>query len=326
MRGSPVYQITQLWQQSGINCIGTSRHAAKAAARSECQAGGINATPHLIGARTGIFSYGTADAYRDVWIAILKHARELDGTRNAELLTGDHAASFLRQKVANSSDGKPGVAFATYQQYAAAAQKLAVALQYYSDRQGTGRSYDFSVAIREVSAIASATLARFSGSRAYRDPSAVIQAIDIPDHQLAARLQYTSGARVSEIALVRPSQLLGMRNDPVTGEERGCIRAQGKGGRIAHHLTDPETYRTLSELVQLRGEFRIDKDCYRDSLRQACVVTDERYSGTHGFRWNRAAERVDEAMSHGLTYDQALACTAELLLHSRTAITEHYRK
>jgi hypothetical protein len=319
MRGSPVYQITKLWQESGINCIGTSRHEAKAQARHDCQMSGIQATPHHIGLKTGIHSYGTADAYRDVWISIVRHARTHDGIRDVEKLSGEHVAFFLHQKIAER------VSFATYQQYTAAAQKLAVALQLYSNSHTTGRTYDFNAAIKSTAEMARDTLTRFSGSRAYRNPSAVIQAIGNPDHRLAGQLQYSSGARISEIALIRHNQLLGMKLDPVTGKECGCILAQGKGGRIAHHLIDLDSYHKVMEIIRTRGEYRIDKDDYRDSIKKACTAVEERYTGSHGFRWNRAAERVTESMRHGMNYDQALAITALALSHSRTSITDHYR-
>ena len=148
MRGSPVYQIMQLWQKSGINQIGTSRHAAKAGARLEIAAHGGKGSSHDIAQRVGIHSYGTADAYRDVWIAILKHARNLDGTRDVEMLSNKHITSFLAHKVAD------GVKHATYQQYAAAAQKLAVALTGYAKKCGTGQNYSFEQAIKDVTKIA----------------------------------------------------------------------------------------------------------------------------------------------------------------------------
>jgi hypothetical protein len=320
MRGSAVYQILQIWKLSGIDQIGTSRHEAKDAARTALSDKHLNATPHRIALNTGIHSYGTADAYRDVWISILRHSKEFDGTKDIERLTGEQVASFLRSKI------ESGVAYATYQQYAAASQKLGVALQRYSAITGTGRTYDFASAIKDASA-GRESLKKFSGTRAYNNPQSVIAAITNPDHRLAATLQYSCAARVSDIALIKHNQLLGISKDLVTGEDKGTISAQSKGGRVANYLTDIPTYRHLEKIIEERGEFRINADDYRHSIRDAAHAVGETYmgKGSHGLRWNRASEKCEEGIRHGMHYSQALASTALALNHSRTSITEHYR-
>lgn len=319
MRGSPVYQVQQLWQHSGINRIGTSRHAAKLDVRQLLLASNQSAAPHQIAKQLGVHSYGTADTYRDVWVAILKHARDYHGIRDIEKLKGEHVASFLLSKV------EAGVSYATYQQYAAATQKLGVALQCYTKDAAPGR-FDFSSAVAEISILAKSSLERFSGVRAYQEPQRVIAAISDRDHRLAAQLQLTSGARVSEIALIKPEQLLGISKDPVTGQERGYIHTRGKGGRVNRHHTSPVAYKELELRIAEFGQFRIDKSDYRQSIKIACADVGCRYTGSHGFRWNRAAERHAECMAHGMTYTQALAEVALMLSHGRTSISEHYMR
>src|SRR5690242_11660011 len=112
MRGSTIYQVMTVW--SAIDQIGNSRHDAKIAARAELAAKGQAATPHNIGKVLGIHSYKTADAYRDVWVGIMKHAKAAHGMKDIERLTGEYVAGFLHAKVA------AGIRYATFQQYAAA--------------------------------------------------------------------------------------------------------------------------------------------------------------------------------------------------------------
>ncbi len=63
MRGSIVSQVQALYKLSGIARIGHSKYKAKELARSS------------IGKRLGIYSYSTADAYRDVWKQLLSYAK-----------------------------------------------------------------------------------------------------------------------------------------------------------------------------------------------------------------------------------------------------------
>jgi hypothetical protein len=320
MRGSAVFQVQALWRESGINQIGQSRHDAKNAVRSELAERGLSVSAQNISQSTGIHSYNSADAYRGVWIAIMRHAKSQYGIKNIEKLSGEHVASFLNSKVAE------GVRYATFQQYAAAGEKLAVALNGYAEIKATGERYDFTGSIKEIRQQAQVSLERFTGSRAYENPSAVIAAIANADHRLAAQLQLSSGARVSGVALIRENQLKGIVPDPVSGKTLGCYEVRGKGGKITMHFADVSIYKALEIRIASQGHFSVDKNAYRDSIRQGCVATGSNYSGSHGFRWNFASERFDQCMKSGRTYEQALAQVAREMSHERVGITEHYRR
>ena len=82
---------------------------------------------------TGCYSYSTADAYRDVWRACLGHAKENLGIKDIEKLSGEAVRAFLDSKI------DQGVAKATFGQYAAACEKLEVALNRYAEQHSTGR-------------------------------------------------------------------------------------------------------------------------------------------------------------------------------------------
>ncbi len=76
MRGSIVGQVQALYRLSGIAQIGYSKHRAKELARSS----GAK-TWHEIGKRLGIYSYSTADAYRDAWKQLLSYAKSSFGVK-----------------------------------------------------------------------------------------------------------------------------------------------------------------------------------------------------------------------------------------------------
>lgn len=315
MRGSTFYQVQALYEQSGINQIGESKHAAKEAARE----GGASTWSEM-GRQMGIHSYSTADAYREVWRGVLDHAKQEHGVKDIERLSPEVVQSYLQGRI------EQGVAHATYAKESAACAKLEQALNRYSEAHGRGNSYDFRGALAEARAEAR-DLARFEGSRAYDRPAALVAAVSNRDHQITASIQYESGSRIHEASLIRADQLQGYRADPITGEQRGVIEYQGKGGKEGEHLVSPATYQAVERIIQERGVFQIDKDSYRDSLAVAASTTGQEYAGngSHGLRWNYAQERCSALQEHhGLTYDQAMLQVSSEMGHERASITEHY--
>lgn len=313
MRGNCNYQVQTLYRESGICCIGQSRHAAKEAARS---AGAVTAAD--IAQKTGIHSYNTADSYRDTWRAVLEFARGEFRCKDIEHLTAEHVRAYLEAKI------EEGIAQATFANYAAACGKLQQALLLYAERHGTGMRYDFKAAISEARREANAELERFSGTRAYSSVQLLISAIGDVNLQLAATIQHQGGARLNEVSLVKAHQLRAISPDPITGDLKGKFAVQGKGGKVRYIAVDPDTYHKLERCIQEHGHFAINKDGYRSELKIAASASGQDYNGSHGLRWNYARERYAEAQQHGFTSDQALVITSKSMGHERSDITLHY--
>jgi len=310
MRGSTVYQVQLVFQT--VNEIGSSKHTAKAEARADGAA-----TWHQVGKELGVYSYSTADAYRDVWRACLDHAKQTAGIRDIEKLSGEAVRAFLVSKV------DQGVAHATFSQYAAALEKLEVALNRYAEQHGTGRQYAFSPEIQAARNVAG-QLERFDGSRAYADPDRLVVAVAQEPHNLAAALQREGGARISEINHVASPQLHGLREDRHSGVLKGWLAVEGKGGKEREIGVSPETYARLERVISGERRFEFDKDAYRAALKEAAAKTGQEYKGSHGLRWSWAQERHAELQERGLTYDQSLAEVSQEMGHERGDITEHY--
>jgi hypothetical protein len=310
VRGSTVYQVQQIFKV--VNEIGVSKHEAKAHARAEGAA-----TWHQIGKELGIHSFSTADSYRDVWRSCVDHAKETAGIRDIEKLSGQAVKAFLVSKV------EQGVAHSTFGQYAAALEKLEVALNRYAVQYGTGREYAFSTEI-QTARDAAVNLERFEGSRAYSDPDRLVAAVEREPHSLAAVLQREGGARISEINHVAMAQLRGVREDPRTGELKGWVEVQGKGGKVREIGVSPETYSRLEKVVSGGQRFEFDKDTYRADLKEAAAKTGQDYEGSHGLRWSWAQERHAKLQEAGMTYEQSLTQVSEDMGHQRGDITEHY--
>ncbi len=312
MRGSIVYQVQQVFQT--VNEIGSSKHEAKAEAR----AGGA-ATWHQVGKELGVYSYSTADAYRDVWRACLDHAKQTAGIKDIEKLSGEAVRAFLVSKV------DQGVAHATFGQYAAGCEKLEVALNRYAEQHGTGREYAFSPSIQGARDVA-VDLERFEGSRAYVNPDRLVAAVEKEQHNLAASIQREGGCRISEVNHITQNQLRGLREDPHTGEPKGWVYVEGKGGKEREVGVSPETYARLDVVVANGQRFEFDKDAYRADLKEAAAKTGQNYEGSHGLRWSWAQERHQELQQLGMTYDQTLSQISAEMGHERGDITEHYLK
>ncbi|MBW1953588.1 MAG: hypothetical protein JRI66_10975 [Deltaproteobacteria bacterium] len=319
MHGSIQHQVTHLYHASGIKQIGNSKHAAKARAR----AAGAK-TWHELGKHLGIYSYRTADAYRDVWRGVGQFAKETFGLKNMERLAGYHVGAYLQLKI------EMGVARATFFQYASACEKLELALNQYAKLRGTGREYDFAAEIQEARAEGQ-FLARFEGTRAHEHPDRIVRKMQ-GRYQLIATCQIEGGARLDEVRF-KEENLKKLHPDPITGEEKGWLAVDGKGGKKRDIMVSPAAYQAIAEQVLqlapgphwgIAGQ--ADRDAYRSEIKKACVQTREDYTGSHGFRWDFAQKRFREVQRAGLSYNEALWQVSHEMGHERADITLHYLK
>lgn len=318
MRGGTGWQVTELFLQSGIFQPGQSKHTAKEEARAELAQLGQPATWRNIGARLPIFSYGTSQEYKDVWHGFAQFAKSSLGVRDIERTTGEHIFAYLNNRA------EAGISRATFAKESAALAKMELALNRYSERLHRGNSYSFRTDIDRAVATHGRELARFTGSRAYSSPEQLINNMTTSEHQLVARIQFESGARISEAGFIRPVQLRGIDADRITGANRGYIGIIGKGGKANTISVSPQTYRLLGRYLDEHRELRIDHQAYRRDMSTAAQQTEQQYNGTHGLRWNFAVNRMDELQEHGLSYETALSITAHEMGHNRHDITEHY--
>lgn len=318
MHGSIIYQVDYLFSNS-VNAIGTSKHVAKEIAREKIttNAGTGNsrsATWHSIGKHLDIYSYRTADAYRAVWRNVFKYAKENYAVKDIEKLTGEHVAAYLNHKVEDK------VAYATFQQYAAAAEKLETALNIYTDAKNVINPHNFSAAIAEVREVAQKTLARSAGHREYAAPKAIIGQLR-GNFKIAGRLQLEAGLRIFETNMILKNQLL-------DGNRLKITKLAGKGGKIRIVHLSFKLYTELSNAIKNseHNRFEYDKSKYRANLKAAAIATNQPYAGksSHGLRWNYSQNRMIELQKQGLTRTQALSQVSHEDGHNRADITEHY--
>jgi site-specific recombinase XerD len=303
MRGGMGAQVTQVFNQSGIFQPERSKHEAKAEAR---ESGAKNSAE--IAEKTAIYSYQTAESYKDVWHQIADFAKENCDLRDIEKLSATDVKAYLENRAAE------GVAYSTFQKEVAAINKLENALNSYADKRGTGREYDFRSVTHQVKVEQGKTLERSDLHRAYSNPQAVIGSIERADHKLAAQLQYNGGARINEMYLIKATQLKG----------DGKVLVRGKGGKMRELQVSEKIYSELKSHIEKNGTFQINKDDYGRDLRAAALATGQDATGSHGLRWNFAQNRMVELQQSGQVYEQALVVVSNEMGHERADITEHY--
>lgn len=318
MNGSIKGQTLHLLNASGVNCIGQSKRSAKDSARLELAATGQSATSAKIATKTGIHSKGTKDVYLEKWQELGRFCKEEAGLKDLEKLTGEHVRDFLDYKI------EMGVSYSHFNGYACAFEKLENALNWYSDKNERGNSYDFRAVVKDLRPEAARELPRFEGKRDYTDPQALTEALGNESHRLVAAIQHESGLRLAGASSISASQLKGLARDAHTGKLVGQIDYIGKGGKAGTAQVSPETYQRLKAHIEAHGSFKVSADGYRESLKSAASQTAQHYNGSHGLRWNFAQERFAELQKHGHSYEKCLGVVSGELGHNRIEITTHY--
>jgi hypothetical protein len=304
MRGGIGWQITKLFNDSGIFTPGVSRHSGKEAARElGC------ASKADIARATTLYSYGTAEEYKSIWHDIAEFAREALGVKDVEKINEDVVREYLLARI------EGGVALATYNKEASACTKLETALNMYAAKKETENVYNFRGVQKEVGAIARKSLEKTEGSRSYDDPRALVSVLEGKESSIVARLQLEGGARVSEGLILKECQLL----------QGNTIHLNNtKGGLPRDISVASETYRELRDYVQRYGEFRHVYSTYYNDLKSAARVCGQKWQGTHGLRWNYAQESFAKKQQDGMSYHESMQAVSRELGHHRLDITEHY--
>ena len=296
MRGSVAYQVHEVFKS--IIAFGSSKHEAKEAAR---EAGAR--TWHELGKNLLVYSYATADSYRDVAKEAFAFAKSEFGVKDITKLESQYINAFLESKITQ------GVKYSTFQKYCAAMEKLETALTKYTNQQ-------YSFDLKETRELAQQILQKTDAHRAYENPKAVINAVSNQTFKVIAQAQLESGARVHELNNLKLPQF----------KENQAIEVQGKGGKVRDLELSEKTYNDLKAIV-LKSEnqkLTFSTESYRNELKAACEKAGETYNGTHGLRWSYAQSMFAKLQQSGKTYEQVLSIVSQKMGHNRSDITEHY--
>lgn len=318
MNGSPAHQVHIIWSQSGINQTGQSRFEAKEEIRTELKEAGKPADSASVNSQMGVYSYATADQYRNVWREFLTETRENFGEKSIDNLTSQHAHAYLVSKIHD------GCSRETLEKYAAALQKLETAVNMHISKQGWDKeaSYNLSDFREDIKAIPKAELE----ARAFFNPQNVINNLQSETSKLVAKTQLEGGFRIHEVNHLQEKNLKGLEKDPVIREEKGKIQIPGKGGKIRETFISKETYKSLEKAIQEspNKRFEFNKDTYNRHLKEAGRQAGDRQETSHALRHNFAQNRVNECCKNGKTFEEAKQIVSLELGHNRPEITEIY--
>lgn len=314
MRGGIGYQVNEIFNKSGIVQISKSKHAAKSAA---IKAGAK--TWADMGRSLAIYSFNTARSYKDTWHQFANFSKVKFNLRDIEQISPEHVQAYLEYRIAC------GVALATFVKEAAALGKLENALNLYSDNHKTGNHFNFRNTIRAKVKEARMILPIIDHHRAYPFADRIIGCIGNEKHRVATQIQLISGARIHEISLLKPEQMLGISKGDNKGEGYGKMKVKGKGGKIRDLFVSIEIYEKILNIIKTEGLFSFDKNQYRADLRRACENCGIEYNSSHGLRWTYAQNRMAGLQSdQNMTYEESLRIVSKELGHERPDITEHY--
>jgi integrase len=322
MWGTPENQCHRLFNKA-MDGIGASRHAEKSDARAQ---GAKTFTE--VAELTKINSYGTANTYLSYWKQLAEFARE-KGTKDIEKISNRTVKSFLQMKIREDLKSISSV-----RMMCSAVKKMEVALNNYSRDNGNSKSYNWTTHIKNIRAVAtkqveSGQMNKRIEGRGFEDKKDVLANIrmDRPDHILAATLQCETGARISEIAVIKSENLRGIGKDPYNNKESGVINVRGKGGKVREIYTSPSTYEYLKNRIENgNGVFKVNRGMYTNDVKEAAALSGQRYTGTHDFRHSWVQDRYKELAQLGHSDEQCLTACSEEIGHVRPDITEVYLK
>ena len=100
MRGGIGWQVNTVFKHSNIFQPGQSKHEAKEAARADLAQQSISATSDKLASRTAIYSYGTAEKYKDTWHSVAEFAKQEFGVKDITKLESHHIQAYLENNLA----------------------------------------------------------------------------------------------------------------------------------------------------------------------------------------------------------------------------------
>ena len=311
-----------LYHSSGIDGIGKSKFAQK----NQNEQTSVGRNSDLI------HSFSTKKNYLRSWHNLVDFAKAEHNLKDVGRMNSEIVRGYLEQRANTVSKSQLGID-------KSAMGKLESALNKFSDAFKKGSTYDFKAVVTSVAvsnAKGNQAVWQSYGGRGYERPQELVNNIKDPVHHLQAQIQLEAGCRAEGVgaphdeksnAAIRNADLKGFIRDPVTGKEVGAITTIEKGGKEATHCLSQGTYHRLEAHIVQNGALKSNYQSYLQSINQAAKATEQYVSGrgSHGLRWNFAANRYNQAIENARTHEQAQQIVSWEMSHERLSITAHYQ-
>ena len=299
MKGSVKWQVTEIFKE--IKEIGNSKYAAKNLAR-QTGAHGSNG----IAKETGIYSYRTADSYRESAIKFGSWAKENAGLKDLTKTTAETVKSYLQSRIDEN------IAHKTFQLEKSALNKLETALNRYSESHNLNKTYDFKLNEnfnRQVQKDMS-----HADVRAYSKAD-IEKLMNIQDKavNLAVRLAAGAGLRKSEILKLSINNLKDNKIE--------VLSSKGGKDRIVGNIFDKSL---IADIKTFLSANNLNK--FGDAISAGKInreISNVISSGSiHRLRHNYAINSVKEFENNGYSHTEAVHFTSVEMGHNRNEIVE----
>ena len=304
MRGSINSQLGYIWKQ--IDGIGVSKKEA----RSNSNLKSVDGSRQVSGL---VHSFEYKDEIFKTGRQLGEFARENFGIRDFEKIDGRVVESFIEHKISE------GISKGTLDNYISHLSKIQIGLEKIASQHGKEYRAFTKEDLASVKEIVKDLTPNQHVNRAYNNPNALISNLSGKEF-VAAKLQLDYGLRITEATFIKENQLDG-----------NTLTFQGKGGYTLQKELSSELANQIKSYME-NGVFKVDQNHFRESLKDACRIEGEKYTGAHGLRYNFAQntfiERFENNLSRGMSPDEAereaLKYTSEEMGHHREEITKHY--
>ncbi len=260
---------------------------------------------HQIAAETGIHSSLTLDRYKSTWRDYLSYCKGEGYGKDVRTYPASSVADYMQHRI------EDGCSSNTLQSIGSALSKWATMCD---KAYGGTRFQDWAKPISEARALGRQVCPHLDQeTRAFRDPRAVIAAMDDPRARLAATLQLETGLRAMNVTRLQ------LNPD-------GSLFVRSKAGYTCPHFAiSPRISAELRELADSTGRVNlISYKAYIGQIQAACKVAGEHYTGSHAFRHCYAQARYAELRGQGLSVDRAKLQVSEELFHHRLDVVDKY--
>lgn len=258
MRGPIKYQVSQVWQK--LDGIGIS----KADHRKDNPVKNVDNTRST---SPLVHSFKYKDETFNVTRNLFTFAHQR-GTKDMTKITIDVVENWFEEKIDRELTRD------TLRNYLSLVVKIQIALEAIAEDEGN----DYIGFSKEDLADIHKTIKSMDRNkgydRAYKNPGLMIGLFSDERMHFTGILQWKYGLRITEASHIKEKQLKG-----------NTLTFSGKGGFIQIKELSEEHANTLRRLM-VDGLFKVNQNRYRRGLEEHALALREKYSGSHGLRYN----------------------------------------